>query len=220
MIDTLLPKLLAIVLNFAHVAYPVEGEFVKPETPAQEYDRRIVIATAVARAAADSKLFHPEDAAALVSTIFRGESALEYRVHAGQVSHIGTQDGGRAKCLGQVQTWPGNTLLTKEEHEALVGTDLQATERCANAVLRYMEHLAWVCKVRKTKKLWAQSRMKSTEGIQIMSHYASGRCSGYLPRTKKAWKAYDYRVDQYTDTRKILLGEVATPTIPLRPADE
>lgn len=53
---------------------------------------------------------------------------------AGPEAHKGTKrgDGGRSYCGGQISK--GNPVVS--DHEALVGTSLEATERCVDAVSR------------------------------------------------------------------------------------
>jgi len=90
------------------------------ETQEQYLARAEVIAQAVADAS-DGK----RQRAMAILTVFWGESRFSPLIHAG--THRG--DGGHAICLGQHQ----QLTRTKEDWEALAGTDLEATTRCARA---------------------------------------------------------------------------------------
>lgn len=76
--------------------------------------------------------------AAAVLVTFRFESGFRFEVHSGALKG----DRGRASCLSQ--QWQNGR--TREEWEALAGTSLEATRRCARAtvegLLRAHRHCA------------------------------------------------------------------------------
>ena len=235
MLFALLHKARVVVLSMSQVWYPAAGDHVNPETPSDTYDRRTIIADTAMKSAmrgnpkgfeqeeqeAQISKFHPIDALALILTIERSESGLDYFVHAGEESHLGTQDSGRARCLGQVQTWEGNTLLTKEEHESLSGVDYDSTLRCANAIHEYLWYHAVRCRVRVKGRRFSKwvnhHRMSDYEAQRLMAYYAKGTCT---PRfASKAER-------QNLSKRSALFREIRTaleakdlPEMPERPVD-
>lgn len=88
--------------------------------------------------------------AALILSIIRHESNLDYHVHAGLVSPIGTQDGGRARCLGQIHRVPA--WWTQEQWRALAGTSRAATYRCIRAIQRVLDYHQRRCRI--TTRTW------------------------------------------------------------------
>jgi len=123
--------------------------------------------------------FAATDAAALLLAIQLHESALDYYVHAGLESPIGHQDHGKARCLGQIHTWPGNPHLpTKADHAALAGLDREATTRCATVMLKYLWGHAQRCirKGRPAARRWAEP-LADYEVALIVAAYGSGYCS-------------------------------------------
>lgn len=139
----MLAKLLAIVLAWTPTWYPPGGG---PETREQRTQRWAMASdTMVQSGGSGITKFWPQDNVALIATIFRYESALDYHVHGGEPSPIGSQDKGKARCLGQIQQ---SRLLTKKEWVGLAGRDRAATRRCADMVLRVMWYHAKRCKMR------------------------------------------------------------------------
>ncbi len=227
MIEVLKLKLASAILAMQAVVYPATGEFKDPETDTQEYDRKYMVAEAVIDVAEEGveihhfgkSKFNVVDSAALITTLIRSESALDYFVHAGMKSHIGPQDGGRAKCLGQIQTWRGNTLMTDEEHVALVGTDREATKRCLAMVLSYVWHNAKKCSVRTKRtrwKNWEKGRMEVFEVSKILSYYAKGTCSP-IYKTNAERKNHTARVTLWKRVRDQL--EAEKYVLPPRPEE-
>ena len=182
------------IVKMPRAKYAKSGEFTKPETLEEETTRRVLIAFATVAASIYSGNFDPIDATALVLSTMYGESGFfEYRVHAGEKSHLGPQDGGKARCLAQLRTWPGNTILTPQEHVALAGTGFEPTKRCASTALAYYWHHAKQCKVRprlggETDLMaWDRRQMTDTEARDLMTHYATGNCKSFseLPTFKQ-----------------------------------
>lgn len=237
MLFAILHKARVVVLSMSQVWYPQTGDHANPETPAETYDRRTLIADTAMESAMRGNTkgldvegvedepqiskFHPVDALALILTIEKAESSFDYYVHAGEESHLGTQDTGRAKCLGQIQTWKGNTLLTDEEHASLSGTDYDSTLACANAIHEYLWYHAERCRVRargKANSSWSNNqRMTIYEARRIFSYYAKGTCSPRF-RSEAERKNLNMRVSVF---RQILADLEADeiPEMPERPVD-
>ncbi|CAB4154414.1 hypothetical protein UFOVP650_3 [uncultured Caudovirales phage] len=146
----------------------------------------------------------PADSAALIETVWGYESAFEYYVHAGGVSPIGDQDGGLARCMGQIHTWKGNKHLpTKADHQALAGTDAEATRRCAQITLAYFWAHAQRClRVGVRKDRWARP-LEQWEAAKLFAAYGAGRCAPVGRRHKgraltfgrlrsQIWQQLDY----------------------------
>jgi hypothetical protein len=172
---------LKIWLTFAFMHMPVAWHptDVEPETTPQRDGRYETGGASAASTALNGKhVFHPWQAAAMTGAIWLDETSLDYYVHAGKKSFIGHQDHGRAKCFGQIQTWPGNTLLTRDEWEALAGTDYAATQRCADATVAYLNYHALRCLRRKLpkEKRWANP-LTNTELALLFAAYGEGKCS-------------------------------------------
>ncbi len=155
-----------------------------PETDEQWADRMRRQALAVAEVSTESG-FRAADAAALVETVWGYESAFEYYVHAGGISPIGDQDGGLARCMGQIHTWPGNKHLpTKADHQALAGTDEEATRRCAQVTLAYFWGHAQRClRVGVRKDRWARP-LEQWEAAKLFAAYGAGQCVPVAKRHK------------------------------------
>lgn len=235
MLFAIMHKARVVVLSMSQVWYPQTGSYTNPETAAETYDRRTLIADTALESAmrgntegfdvkddvpAISK-FHPVDALALIITIEQAESGFDYFVHAGEASHLGTQDTGKARCLGQVQTWKGNTLLTDEEHKSLSGTDYQSTLNCANAIHEYLWYHAERCRVRgrgRVNAQWSnQQRMSHYEAKQILSYYAKGTCSPRF-RSKAERRNLNMRAAAFRNIQAELDAE-ELPEMPDRPID-
>jgi len=195
-LQTLTAAAIALMQTFSPVWYPTTGEFTNPETDEQRDDRWEMIAEVNAEVAYGDKgknitPWSPQDDLALIKAVQRGESAFEYRVHAGVPSHIGTADAGKAKCLGQihyVKAW-----WTEAEWEALAGTDRAATKRCAEAILRVFAYHAKRCKFRHEidkKKRWA-TRIQYREARRLIRWYGNGNC-GYRMTKTMSQKALNF----------------------------
>lgn len=164
-------------------AMAVELTFYGPNPPETLDERRdriemiVEVDTEVSHSI-DSE-FDPRDAAALLLTTQIGESKLEYYVHAGLKSPIGHQDHGKARCLGQLHTWPGNRHLpTAEDHRALAGLDREATKRCASTMLKYLWGHASRC-IRRDMPVTTRwdKPLADHEVVAIFAAYGIGRCS-------------------------------------------
>jgi hypothetical protein len=119
---------------------------------------------------------------------------LDYYVHAGLESPIGHQDHGKARCLGQIHTWPGNPHLpTQADHQALAGLDRAATTRCAETMLRYLWGHARRCirLQRPAARRWTEP-LADYEVALIAAAYGSGYCSP-VKRSNKS-RARTFRV--------------------------
>lgn len=163
--------LVELVQNWQPTWYPKGKE---PETPDQRATRLAQAARIVAQQASapeTSVKFSPEDAAALVLMVWYHESSGEYYVHAGGVSPLGKQDNGRARCMGQIQTWKNNTLLTDEEHKALAGLSQEATALCARTTISYL----WYHATRCLKHDWAKP-LQAWEVAILAAAYGKGHC--------------------------------------------
>lgn len=193
MLETLSALAVAIIHTFTPVWYPEKGEYINPETEEQRSERLTMIAevnaaTAYGEKGKNATPWRPKDDLALLTAIQRGESAFEYRVHAGEKSHIGTADAGRARCLGQihhVKAW-----WSKDEWRTLAGTSREATRRCAEAILRILQYHSNRCRLRgklPAKKRW-QKPLRLREFRSLIRWYGSGQCDGLPTKTtgKKA----------------------------------
>lgn len=142
MFEALLHTLKAAFLAVPMVIYPGAP----PETPHAHDIRKFMVADViVAETAASDSPLDPEHLAALVAVTIMYESALEYFVHAGMPTHIGPQDGGRARCLGQVHK---SGILDKAAWLATGGLDEEATARCVRAILGAFEYHRKRCRIR------------------------------------------------------------------------
>lgn len=110
---------LAALLHLQPVPAPNWGE-----TQAQYEQRLEVVASAIV--AATPKKSHQ----LAVATVFWFESRFAPDVHSGTA----TGDAGRAVCLGQ--HWRGKR--SKAAWQALAGTDLASTTRCAQATAGHL----------------------------------------------------------------------------------
>ena len=168
--------LFAFAMNFTAPLYGASP----PETDDDRRERIGMIAEVDADvASAGVSQFAPGDAAALLLAIQLHESALDYYVHAGLESPIGHQDHGKARCLGQIHTWPGNPHLpTKTDHMALAGLDREATTRCATVMLKYLWGHAQRCIRRSVPAAsrW-ETALTDAEVAMIAAAYGAGYCS-------------------------------------------
>ena len=105
-----------------------------PETPEQYRARATLIATAVALEVPDLR------SGLLVLNLFRHESAFHLSVHSGAKKG----DAGQSVCLGQNKRhW-----LSEAQHEALMGTDLASTRRCAKLTHERLMRAERLCRTR------------------------------------------------------------------------
>ena len=196
--------LVAIFGSWPVTWYP-PGEL--PETAEQRRARLTMAADVVTFVAHDNPTgLDAFDSAPLVTVIWGSESAMEYHVHAGTKSPIGHQDHGKARCLGQLRTWKGNTLLTPEQFKALPGTSPEATERCARATLSYLHYHARRCLIYSAPPPYRPRRnfhepLSEHEVGIIFASYAMGYCTQPLERSAK-------RAAKWAKMRKALLASV------------
>lgn len=176
MFETIVNALLGVALSWQ---VPFYGQ-TPPETEEQRGERLAMIAAVNTEVASSNVAgFDPRDSAALLLAIQIHESALDYYVHAGLESPIGHQDHGKARCLGQIHTWPGNPHLpTRADHQALAGLDRAATTRCAETMLRYLWGHARRCirLQRPAARRWTEP-LADYEVALIAAAYGSGYCS-------------------------------------------
>ncbi len=182
--ELLAAALFSVFMSWPTTSYP-EGK--APETTEQREERKDMASDVVAKVALVNETeLNALDAAAWISMTWRWESAaMEYYVHAGGVSPIGHQDHGNAVCMGQIQTWPNNKHLpSKEDHRALAGTSLEATERCARMTLTYMWGHAQRClRTRVKKDRWKEPLLDYEVAI-LAASYGAGHCAPVAQRHK------------------------------------
>jgi len=98
---------------------------------------------------------------------------------------IGSQDSGKARCLGQlhhIKSW-----WTEDEWRALAGRNHEATERCAKATLRAFWYHAERCKLRRDipkAKRW-RGMLSLDEVAILMGAYGTGTTCKPLAWQKK-----------------------------------
>jgi hypothetical protein len=189
----MLEKLVAIMLAWSLVWWPEDKP--RPETDEARKVRITYSAGTIVKAVEVLPKSQQKIMVAAVTVTWKFEAAnLDYTIHAGLPTPLGTYDHGKAHCPGQIQTWPGNTLLTHEEWEALVGTDEAATQRCANATVKYMWHLAKLC-LRKDKPKagrWG-APLEPYEVALMLSAYGKGKCVPLQESIQKRMPTY-YRI--------------------------
>lgn len=181
--------ILTTLLAFALATEPVHYGATPPETQEQRAQRLELIASVDVEVAHSGLAgFDPRDSAALLLAIQIHESKLDYYVHAGLDSPIGHQDHGKARCLGQIHTWPGNPHLpTAEDHRALAGLDRDATTRCASTMLRYL----WGHARRCVKRSNWESPLTDREVTLIAAAYGTGYCTA--PKASNRARARTFR---------------------------
>jgi len=168
----------AVLTAYVVTLAPIRYSGPAPETAERRKERLAMVAEVVSEVASEGTTqWRPDDVAALVLATWVDESALEYWVHAGGVSPLGNQDGGRARCLGQIQTWPGNTLLSPDEHRALVGVDRAATKRCAQATVEYYWAHRRCLRSRQPAATRWKSALKPGELALLAAAYGKGWCA-------------------------------------------
>lgn len=174
----MLYKILTIVLAFQATWY-AEGE--APETDQERIDRVTMVGRAIFKMASDSDRvpFSKLDKAALLLTIIKHESSLDYHVHAGLKSKLGSQDKGKARCLGQIHRseywWPD-----KQDWLDIAGTSRAATERCLDSILRVLGYHVKRCGLRRyvsPSKRWDKPLRWDEVGV-LLNAYGDGKsCS-------------------------------------------
>jgi hypothetical protein len=163
-----------------HTTSPLEQEMLGWDIPRyrveskEDAEGRVRMVASVVDDAPGTK-FAREDMVALVATTFRFESALDYFVHGGEESPLGPQDGGRARCLGQIhhheQWW------TEEHWRSLAGRDVEATERCVEAAARIFEYHWDRC--RRAGAVSGQRRLTDRDAHALLTAYGDGvSCGG------------------------------------------
>ena len=183
----MLKTILAIILAWSPTYYP---DGAGPETPEARQARRTIVAEVVSDVANQgiTELW-PRDNAATLLTIMKFESNLDYYVHGGEPAIIGTQDGMKARCLGQIHRGP----LTHLKWVKLAGRDKAATARCARRILHIIWYHTRRCKLRydlPQARRW-RAPMTSREAGIVMAAYGSG--NGCKPQARmkpriKMWK--------------------------------
>jgi hypothetical protein len=162
-----------------------------PETTSERKARWTMAAQEADRASHQNITpFSPKDNQALIAVVWKYESALEFHVHGrGEKSPLGSQDGGRAVCFGQIH----QNGLTKAEHCLLGGRDRESTRRCAEETLGvFLYHAEVHCKMRRdVPKLnrWKAKLSEEEVGI-LFSAYAQGNSCVPLPWIEKRVGSY------------------------------
>lgn len=179
---TLKATLLAAILHWAAPWYP-PGE--NPETEDAYRARLGTLAEAVALEAESAKHagLGRRALAAATLTVWYGETRFSYEVHVEGKSRW-HQDWGKAKCLGQIHV---SGLVPQEEWEQLVGSDLEATRRCARATMRVLAAQARYCSVASASE-WGMSR--------VFAAYGSGRGCAVTPQAKKRAQRWSLLMQQ------------------------
>lgn len=176
MIEAILATLKAAFLAVPLTWYPAPGECKlghaadPPETPEAFKARKDMVAVQVTEAiGARAWSFPAADMAALVGVTILKESALEYWVHAGGDSHLAKQDGGKARCLGQLH----QNGRTPADWRALAGLDVAATYRCALAIAEAFEYHVKRC------QMWTHQDMTAVQANILFHRYwkGNGPCS-------------------------------------------
>jgi hypothetical protein len=158
---TLVETLLAVVLSLPAPWYQ-NGK--NPETPEQYRERMETIATAIAVEAEANEHWRwdSRSLAAATLVIWYGESRFAVEVHSGSGQSRWGEDGGRARCFGQIHE---TGLVPKKDWEQLAGTDLESTRRCARATMKVLSVQGRHCGMQKDKpSMWAVARMISAYG--------------------------------------------------------
>jgi hypothetical protein len=175
-LSTLQSIVAAFAISLPPVWYP---QGAGPETPEQRNERVEMAARVVAATAnTDATGLDRAQLTAMTLSIWFNESRFDWHVHAGLKSPIGNQDVGKARCLGQLQTWKNNALLTDEQWVALVGHDEAATARCASATQAYLWYHAQRCLRRDVAaaKRW-EKRLTDVEVALVFAAYGAGKCA-------------------------------------------
>jgi hypothetical protein len=168
--------LLAIVLSLPP---PWHKPGANPES-VDEYQARletITQAIALEAEAAEGWRWDKQSLAAATLVVWYNESTFALEVHNGSHSSRYKEDNGRARCLGQLHQ---TGFVPKPEWLSLVGTDLEATRRCARATMRVLTAQGNRCGMRRNQPgMWAVARMYAA--------YASGNsCAPTKSSTARA----------------------------------
>lgn len=172
----------AEVLSWTPTWYPAGGG---PETEQDRRERWTMVADVLSDLPQGTDLW-PQDQTALVATIWKFESSLDFHVHGGERSPIGHQDRGTSRCLGQikhVKHW-----WTLKQWSELAGRDVESTKRCASATLKVIGYHLKRCKLRQELPEYARWRAPLTEGEAgiLFNAYGTGSsCSEGLPKRVK-----------------------------------
>jgi len=164
--------------------YPPGGG---PETDPDRRKRWAMVAEVLADLPQETDLW-PQDQTALVATIWKYESSLDFHVHGGDRSPIGHQDRGTSRCLGQikhVKAW-----WTLSEWTALAGRDIEATRRCAAATLRVIGYHVERCKLRRNlpeAARWRAPLSAEEAGILLGAYGTGSTCTPALPKRVKTF---------------------------------
>lgn len=164
-----------------------------PESPLEYRARMQTISQALALEA-EANADWRWDATTLAAATFvtwYAESSFEFEVHAGSGKSRFAQDGGRARCLGQLHH---TGWVPKADWKQLTGTDLEATRRCARATMKVLAMQGKRCGMQQDKpNLWAVARLQAA--------YASGRsCAPTQASTARArrWAKLMARIETMT----------------------
>jgi hypothetical protein len=154
----------------------------QPETEAERIQRFGVAAQAVGDESTSGRSpLNPIDQAALISTVWKNETALDYAVHVGDIdSPIGHQDHGAARCFGQIHHTP--TWITREEWLGLTGTSYEATARCAYWTNDMLRRQARRCLAK--DRQWGEP-LSEYEAAQVLAGYGTGLSCEVQPRHAK-----------------------------------
>lgn len=182
--------LIWIFSAFTPVWYP---EGAGPETPEERARRwEMIVQVVTEEAAADTQTpFKSADDAALVVSILRGESALDYHVHGGTPSPIGNADNGLSLCMGQIQH--AKAWWTEEQWRAMAGLTEEATRLCVQGVLRVLGYHAQRCQMRAAlpkQGRWDRPLFQG-EALRVIAAYGKGHCVVQYSKTAQS-KARDF----------------------------
>ena len=134
-----------------------------PETRDEYRARLETVANAVAVEAREAKRWSwdARSLAAATLVIWYGESRLALEVHNGSGRSRYGEDGGLARCFGQIHA---TGLVPRPEWEKLTGTDLDSTRRCARATMRVLTVQGRRCGMGRNPNLWGVAKMISAYG--------------------------------------------------------
>ena len=174
---------------FSAIRYAVDvaprtwyGEGEAPLSPEDEDARRWLIATQLWQEAlmpsarSEDFALPASDRAAILLALWVEESALEYNVHAGLVSRLGTQDRGKARCMGQLRVSP---FLPRADWETLAGLDADSTGRCAEWTAAAFAAQAKHCKLRRelSRTVRWTKHLGHGEAAVLFSGYGRNICA-------------------------------------------
>lgn len=192
--DQAVENLTQRVLKYTPTWYPPGGG---PETTEERESRwGGIVSVAWHESQEAHNPLWPNDQAALVLATWKFESAFDYHVHGGEVSPLGTQDNGKARCLGQLH----QNARTEKEWRELAGRTREATERCARATLGAFWYHAERCKLRRDipkAKRW-RGMLSLDEVAILMGAYGTGTTCKALDWQKK-------RVEEFEKLRSVTL---------------